>query len=815
MNSSAFLNRLTFVAVLSLTCAASVHAAEPPTKIPDVANRFFNAYCIDCHGPKKHKGDFRVDTMLKVSTTREDAEYWQLVRDNLSLGDMPPEKAKQPKAAEVEPVTEWIEGELRRARRMLGGHADEVVLRRLNRTEYQYTIEDLFDVRGDFAEAFPADAKSEGFDNIGASLALSAEQVDQYMAAADYVLDRAIVTKPRPETKMLAFSLADHNVQIEENEKRQEEYRKKHPPSEFERKKQEAERAKGNYGHGYYPKYGEDELIPMKYMKPETRHLFPVREAGWYRFKVVGYAARNPDHHTFRLQIEYGSFGQADIPQVAGVVQYTDETPVEAEYRVYLQPNQQIRLSMQDGPNWMWGSHIADNKEAVVAIHAMEMEGPLIEQWPPRGHRTLLGERDAKALTDDDMPRVFAELAPRLFRRPVSEAVVGQYVDFYKAARSDMQPLDAFRYTVKAMMVSPHFLYHVEVGANPDAYAIANRLSYFLWRSAPDDTLYRLAASGKLMEPGVLHAQVDRMLADGRSDRFLRDFVGQWLDVDRVGDMQPDAKLYPEYDEELERAMVDETRAFFREMLDKDLPLSNLIDSDWAMLNDRLARHYGIPDVKGNQFRRVALDKQQTVRGGLLTQASVLNVTSNGTVTSPVVRGVWLLRRLLGTPPSPPPPDVPAIEPDIRGASTIQQQLAAHRNIEQCAACHSKIDPYGMALENFDVIGQWRDKYRALEPTRDPDRPKLVDGQTVVASDTLPKLGAYDDFRGFRALLLKRQDLVCENVARTLSTYALGRAMGFVDEQYVRDIAAETQARHAGLKTMIHALVTSELFRKP
>jgi hypothetical protein len=261
--------------------------------------------------------------------------------------------------------------------------------------------------------------------------------------------------------------------------------------------------------------------------------------------------------------------------------------------------------------------------------------------------------------------------------------------------------------------------------------------------------------------------------------------------------------------------MVEETRSFVREILRKDLSLTNLLDSDWAMLNDRLARHYGISGVEGNHFRLVTLDKDETVRGGLLTQASILNITSNGTTTSPVVRGVWVLDRLLGTPAPPPPPDVPAIEPDIRGAGTIQEQLAKHRSIEQCAACHRKIDPYGIALESFDVIGGWREKYRALEPTANPNRPKLTDGQTVVSSDSLPGLGQFEDFRRFRELLLKKEELVFENMVRQLATFALGRSMDFADQAELKQIVVATRTEGGGMKTMIRELVASELFRRP
>ena len=847
------------LATLAHVAAADVDspAVTPPVKA------FFAKYCSDCHGAETQEADFRVDTMLKVSATAVDAEYWQLVLDNLNLGEMPPEGEQQPTDREREAVTEWIDQELRRARKALAGHSGEVVLRRLNRTEYEYTIEDLFGVRGDFTSGFPADATAEGFDNNGAALMLSSEQVTQYMQAADFVINRAIQTGKRPKTNRSVFTLHDFNREAWNNQRKQLERRKQNfdslTPAEQKRTREMIEKLKTNPHDGFsFPVWQDGKLraptpddgpevdgviaIKAGYAAPDTRRVFTARTPGWYRFRITAYAASHRGEPV-RLKISYGSFRQGTIPEVADIIQLTDSTPRDFHYRLYLQPHNLVKMEMIDGTNWAPREKLVELPGPFVAIQSMEMEGPLFDQWPPAGHRFLLGTRETESLNDGDVPAILSELGPRLFRRPAKESVVEEFVSFYAAAREQqLSPLDAFKLTVKAMMASPHFVYHVEpeqsaasfngkpkatagpTGKNTDAsglplnksaideYALANRLSYFLWRSAPDATLYELAKSGRLSDPGVLRTQVDRLLADKRSERFLKDFTGQWLGIDLVGDMQPDGNLYPEYDDSLERAMVQETQAFIRELLHKDETLTNLIDSKWAMLNDRLARHYGIDGVDGNHFRRVPLKESDTVRGGLLTQASILNITSNGTTTSPVVRGVWVLERLLGTPAPAPPPDVPAIEPDIRGASTIQEQLERHRSIAQCASCHRRIDPYGIALENFDVIGGWRENYRALEPTANPNRPKLVDGPAVISSDNMPRQGRFDNFRQFRKLLLEQDDLVHRNVARQLATFALGRSMDFSDEEDIHNIASATQSRSGGMKTMIRELVTSRLF---
>lgn len=804
--------KLTALAFLFCNFAA-VAVAE---QISPAVQSFFKSYCVNCHGPKRQEADFRVD-LLKESSTMADAENWQLVVDNLNLGEMPPEDETQPPGKDRELVTDWIETELRRARRALSGQADEVVLRRLNRTEYEYTIEDLFDIRGDFAEGFPADSSAEGFDNNGAALMLSSEQITQYMEAADFILERAIVTSAKPETKRVKVTLREIQAGLDRKTAEREKRRanQKTEETESERKRREAQRKKGNFGSPYFPKHDDDALIVVQYTKPSTRDFFAVRHPGWYRFGVVAYAVRNQGR-PIRLEISSGSGRLSEVPTVIDVVHILGDEPREIQFRVYLEKNQRIELRMLDGTNWLPGSRIEESQDVAIAIRSMEMEGPLIEQWPPRGHQLLLGTREIDSVSDDEIEVILSRLARIMFRRPLGDAVIRDYIEFYIAVREQkLVPLDAFKLTAKAMMASPHFLYHVEVGKEPDEYAIANRLSYFLWRSAPDNELLHLAAVARLSDSETLSKQVDRLLADKKSERFLKDFVGQWLGIDRVGEMKPDGKLYPEYDDELERSMVEETESFVREMLHKNLSLRNLIDSDWAMLNSRMAQHYGIADVTGSDFQRVSLNKSETVRGGLLTQASILTITSNGTTTSPVVRGVWLLERLLGITVPTPPPDVPVIEPDIRGANTIQEQLERHRSIAQCASCHRKIDPYGFALENFDVIGGWRENYRVLDPTAKSNRPKLVDGLAVVSSGTIARHGEFADLREFRKLLQKQEGLLLANVADQLATFALGRSTNFTDDDELRQVVARTKANGSGLKTMIHELVMSQLFRRP
>jgi hypothetical protein len=813
---------LTFLLMASFADAA----------VPAPVSGFMQTYCIDCHGPKKQKGDFRVDA-LKVSATAADAENWQLVLDNLHLGEMPPEKAKQPKPAEVEPVTAWIQSEISRAASVLKGTGGEVVLRRLNRAEYKNTIADLFDVHGDFTAGFPDDTLDHGFDNNGAALMLSAAQVQEYMKAAEFVLTRAIVPAKRPETVSKTMTLHDGNRRAIELARKGLADRlatfDKLGPAEQKHTLQIQAAAKDDPAYGYrFPVRENGMLRPPKpddgphldavmtvqqYFSGQPQFGLPAGR-GWYRVKAVAYALKN-DGRPARLKFTVHEGYSGKQPKTESVFAFTDEQPREVEARYYLEPGDRVVFTITDGAPHSQGHTMIDQPGPFIAIRSFSMEGPIYETWPPPGHRTLFGDIDPANPTPEKAAAIVAQFAPKLFRRPVEPATVAKYRALFEKFTQTMTPDESLRGMLAAMMVSPRFLYHEEPPERLDAHAIASRMSFFLWRSTPDDALLAAAADGSLLDPAKRRAQAQRMMADAQAERFLKDFTGQWLRVREVGVMRADAALYPEYDLELEAAMRGETEHFISQMFRRDLPLSQLIDSDWTMLNERLARHYGIPGVLGPDFRRVSLDKTKTVRGGLLTQASIHAVTSNGSTTSPVARGVWVLEQFLGTPAPPPPPDVPPIEPDIRGATTIQQQLSKHREIASCASCHKKIDPLGFALESFDVIGGWREKYRALSEPTPKARAKLIDGQPVNPADEWLGVGRFSSFQEFRELVKKREDLVIHNLVHKLATFALGRQPGFADREPLKTIAAKSRKDQSGMSTLVLDLISSPVFTQP
>ncbi|MCM8530234.1 MAG: DUF1592 domain-containing protein, partial [Lentisphaeraceae bacterium] len=551
------------------------------------------------------------------------------------------------------------------------------------------------------------------------------------------------------------------------------------------------------------------------FLNPTSNDLFKVKDAGWYKFSINGYA-KHTKGKSIRIKVGYGALrNKAVVPKIAGYAFLEEDKPESHSFEVFLQPGEFFRVEeVSDGVRKISDDELNGYVGPFSVIQSLSFEGPRYNNWPRKGHQTIFGKVDPQALDRTKVESILTSVAPKIFRRPVSKSKLAKYMALYDSFAKEDKSLDSLKSTLQAMMVSPDFLYHYEGKDKVDDYALASRLSYFLWRSTPDNELLRLASSNKLSQPKVLDQQVKRLLEDSRSKRFIKDFVGQWLQINKIGEMRPSRELYPEYDEQLEQAMIEETYGFITEVFEKNLNIDNFIDSDWTILNERLAKLYRIKGISGLQFRKVKLDKANTVRGGLLTQASILNVTSNGTTTSPVIRGVWMLDHFLGTPSPPPPPDVPPIEPDIRGATTIKEQLAKHREIETCSACHKKIDPYGVALENFDVIGGWRNRYRALKPGK-KKKQVLSSGKQVEAFDAIPGVGKYKDFKEFRSIIMDNKQLVHHNIAHKLATFALGRSLDFSDRDHLHHVVKESLKKGNGFRTMITELVLNPIFTKP
>ena len=507
------------------------------------------------------------------------------------------------------------------------------------------------------------------------------------------------------------------------------------------------------------------------------------------------------------------------------------------------------------------------------AVQWMEVEGPLYDSSTGEGYRLLFGDLPLQRLETDktgvmlevgvpagpgigapgarrgpggglggrfgprtkhvaaevfsenpssDAERLLRAFMNRAYRRPAEEAHLQRFRALFEDQRRKgfgfaKSMLSAYT----AVLSSPGFLFTDERPGRLDDYALASRLSFFLWNSEPDETLRALAASGELHDPKTLRAQTERLLNDPKSARFVEAFTDYWLDLRKIDDTSPSTTLYNDYelDDPLKLAAVEETRLFFAEMLRADLPVRNIVDSDFTFLNERLASHYGVPGVQGVKMRKVALP-DGSVRGGLMTQASVLKVTANGTTTSPVLRGYWITERILGR-QIPPPPPVTAVEPDIRGAVTLRQQLEKHRNDASCASCHSKMDPPGFALESFDVMGGWRDRYRAVKEGVKPESGVGLNGQAfafyhalpVDCAGELPDGRAFKDIREFKSLLLTDEVPLTRNMAKQLIAYATGAPVRFSDREELEKIVQVSTSRQLGLRAIVHEIIRSDLFQ--
>jgi hypothetical protein len=443
-----------------------------------------------------------------------------------------------------------------------------------------------------------------------------------------------------------------------------------------------------------------------------------------------------------------------------------------------------------------------------------------------RGGRGGSGMREVnvEVVTENpqqDAQRLLRSFVRRAYRRPVAEAEVKLFLDLFKNQFDQGLGFGRSMLSVyTAVLSSPGFLFVEETLGRLNDDALAARLSYFLWNSEPDDTLRLLAERGELHRSEVLRAQTERLLNDAKSRRFIEAFTDYWLDLRKLDDTSPSTTLYNDYelDDPLKLAALEETRLFVAELLRADLPARNIVDSDFTFLNERLAQHYGVSGVRGAKMRRVKL-APHSVRGGLMTQASVLKVTANGTTTSPVLRGYWITERILGY-LTPPPPPVPAVEPDIRGAVTIRQQLDKHRADPSCASCHSIMDPPGLALESFDVMGGWRDRYRAVKEGNAPETGIGMDGQRfafhyalpVDCSGELPDGQSFRDVRDLKRLLLVDPKPIARNLVHQLAVYATGAPVRFSDREQIAKILERTSAGDYGVRSLVHELVQSEMF---
>ncbi len=784
------------VAAIALLNHAAVAGATPQTDFRAPLDAHFTAHCLACHQGADAEAGLDLSLLSPDLGDPEVLRRWTRVHDRMASGEMPPAEMPRPPANETSAVLKTLARALTDADRSRA----QVVLRRLNRVEYENTVRDLFDVDVRLQDLLPQDTSLAGFDNVGEGLAVSAEAMQAYLKAADAALDAVFGPDQPPKSIELTTNLLDQR--------------------------------------GHDGKSRIDKFLGTMFRKTDRGVV--IFQSGYCPTNLVNFSRLRPPAGLYRVRMEVRAV-QSDGPVTLCV--YGGDTLVNRRERHLvgyfdIPPEQWTTLEFEDRlvedggsfqPKCYGTSDIRKGADTYtgpgIEIGDIDIEGPL-DPWPPRSRKKLLGGLELENMTREDAQAILADLLPRAFRRPTQPDEVEPYVALVGEALEEGQsPESALRRGLKGILCSPEFLFLEEPADEKviSQHALAARLSYFLWSSSPDAELMSLADAGQLNDPQVLHNQVERLLSDPKAVSLTKNFAGQWLDLREVDFTEPDANLYPEFDELLKISMVEETERYFHHVLENDLSVSTFIDSDFTFLNERLAEHYGIGGVQGQEFRKVSLPPE-SVRGGLLTQASVLKVTANGTNTSPILRGTWILERILGQPVPPPPDEVGSVGPDIRGATTLRQQLAKHRDRDSCARCHQHIDPPGFALENFDPIGGWREAYRT---TGEGDRPEIKRapftyawvryriGLPVDATGETAAGERFEDVREFKKLLARDPHLITRSLTEKLLTFGLGRRIGFSDRAAVDAIVERAGQQNHGFRTLVHEVVQSQTFHQP
>jgi len=771
---------------------------------PDIAP-IVKEHCVKCHGPEKQEAQIRLDTLsTDMIGDRAAAETWQDVLNVLNAGLMPPEDEPQLPKERFAALKGWIRANLDEAIAAQRETNGRVVLRRLNRAEYQNTMTDLLGLEMNYARDLPPDPVSaEGFKNDGWSLQMSALELEYFLDTARRALDRVIVSGPAP--KVYDYEFPESNVQgwlgnpeISSRLGRQQAFLAKmvddYPEEgEFLVRVRLTADLKPDVG---YP------LLEVSVgYRPDTKILF--RE-----FELVEITSSKEQTFEFRGRIENFPLpvrGQGKFPGLVVRVRnvYDDGSPLPKGEKANGKKRKGRGTIYPDEP------HLPK-----INIQSVEFHGPVFDRWPPASHRRILFDSPLRERDEDAYAaEVLRRFMTRVYRRPLEEAEVEDSLEFFKSVRPIFPTFEeAIRETLAMVLVRPDFLYLVEpVGEQKRRigdFELASRLSYFLWSTMPDQRLMELAAENKLHEAKTLSAEVERILRDPRSERFIEQFTEQWLQLNVLESVAVDRDYYPNFDDRLKEEMRGETQQFFAELVREDSSALNLLSSDFTMLNEPLAKHYGVDGVYGRAFRRVKLKPEQH-RGGLLGQASVLLSNSTGSDSHAVRRAVWIRDRLLDDPPAPPPPDVPSLDeadPEFHKLS-IREQLKIHRRREACASCHRGIDPWGIALENFDAVGLWRDEVRRKVG-------KKFETLPVDAADTLPggrRLDGVDTLR--EHLVAERKGDFATSLVSRLLEYAIGRRLELSDQQAVDDMTTEFAADGYRMRGLIQRVVASELFQ--
>lgn len=727
---------------------------------------FVETYCSACHVGDTPAGGIAFETYTSRDSLHEHLGAWKKVIEQLDFESMPPADEQQPDKAARREIVEWL--------KTIGTAPDEggpvdpgrVTIRRLNRAEYNNTIRDLVGVDIEPAADFPTDDVGYGFDNISDVLSMPPLMLEKFLDAAERVAGAAIMTVDPHASVVRRFEASDERVEG------------------------------GTRDESTRNLYSDGEI--------SVEHNFPV--TGEYLLRAAAFGTQAGDEPVkMGFHVDRDDVEEVDVRAVSdapGV--YEVRTKIEAGRHRFAVSflNDYYR---PEGPE-------DERGDRNLYVEYLEVEGPLSLDPTPlsESHRRIIYRTPAEGESDEACAReLIAKFASRAFRRPATDDEVARLVELFKLRRQEGGSLEqAMQLAVTAVLVSPHFLFRIEEDRQPSApgeisaplsnYELASRLSYFLWSSQPDDELLAAAASGTLHDPAVREAQVRRMLADPKADALVRNFGDQWLQIRNLERLAPDAKQFADFDEPLRAAMAEETRHFLAGLIREDRSVLELLDANYTYVNERLARHYGLEGVTGEEFRRV--DLPAGARGGVLTHASILTVTSNPTRTSPVKRGKWVLETLLGTPPPPPPADVPLLAEGEQAVLTgsLRERMLQHRANPSCASCHERMDPLGFGLENFDAIGRWREKDGEFE---------------IDPSGTLPSGESFAGPAELRTILLGRAADFRRSLAEKLLTYALGRGLEYYDRTAVESIVSALEASDDRFTALIVAVAASDPFR--
>lgn len=804
--------RLSFVMLAFFAGTSIVSAAEP-------FEAFLEKHCIRCHGPELVERDLRIDQLSRDFKSGKDGHLWGEIVERINAGEMPPEEEPQPTENEIAAVISQLDTRIRDGRAARMAARPPVAHYRLSRQEYQNTVYDLLGVRYDPAQPgeLNADPLWHGFERIGSQLSLSPSHVERYYRASEIVLNRAFPEKP-VESQLVHKTAAE--IRYNGGEKQQ----------------------------AYLDRFGiKRPLRALIFPGRELQALRPnwfgsgANESGLYRARLQISGVRPPGGQTPHLRIGKRTGEGTNEGLIELDILAPEDKPEIIEFEVFLEMPTSLDFNVVvtdiisrdkgahhrnilGGSDYVFthtsettllnptGPKLFDEEGngifSFVLLDWIEWEGP-IESEAERATRTdVLPPADASL---EVVKQHLNRFAQRAWRRPVSDDELHPYLLAYQeelAAGEDST--SAYQIALLGVLNSRNFTYLVEgdTEARPrlNDYELASRLSYFLWSSMPDQALFEAAAQGKLTDD-QLAQQVDRMLADSKIDRFVSDFPRQWLQLHRVGMFPPDGNLYPEYDVWLEASMREEVVQYFQEVFAKNLSIDQFITSDWTMANSRLCEFYGLPAPKTSGVQRVALTPEDH-RGGLLTMGAILGLTSDGTRHRPVHRGVWISEAIFGKTPPPPPANVDPIEPNPPDSpkATIRQKIAAHTQNANCAACHRKIDPLGLAFDQFDAIGQWRTHERVEKGTgQDP----LVD-----PSGEMPDGRSFADAEQFKELVLEDRDQFLQGLVEHLCSYGLRRVLTVDDQQDVQAIVEEAKQKNYQLKDIVRAVALSDLIKK-